>query len=626
MASPQADVVVFGGSANGIPAGARWRSAVDPSEPIMFSIRLRPPDGVPATPPDRPNDLGAGDGAEAEPQTQGDELARDAVQEFAHRTGLLIVDVNRPERRVWLWGAAADVGAALRTSLVHYEQHGRVRRGTAGPIYLPPRLATVVEDISGLDDSLPDWVSSAIMSRAEPRVSSARFRTSRALLVGGAMLIGVGVLLYWAHAFGHPRIGQDNKATQVAARLPAGVPPSAPTAGSDDAPASPAPNSTAIVEEPAKFEAVAWSALDAGRLREAQDNFLNALAADPGRAAATHGLITVRQRMAEDNPVVVREQLAEYQKAIDRGTPADQYPLSSLKILVSAGLAAARELEARPEPTAPSPPVAAPAAIGPVARQAVIPARGDAPRNPAEAPSVPAKRSVPARGDVPRNPAQPPSVPAKRPVLAAVPPVQRPPAVATPPKPVVPVVVRAVPLTPGVQRGPTPGSASAAPVTQPQAAPAGVRPQALPANHLYAVQITLLDRDRATVLVKQLSAGGFPQAQMSAQPGYRVLSEPLARKTAESLAATMAGRGFHADLEPLTGDTVQLLFGTFASQKDAEALSGRITGAGYDAWIREATVYTIRLGGPYPTPSVTAITGIVRTNAPEAAVAADPVP
>ena len=147
-----------------------------------------------------------------------------------------------------------------------------------------------------------------------------------------------------------------------------------------------------------------------------------------------------------------------------------------------------------------------------------------------------------------------------------------------------------------------------------------------PANRLYAVQITLLDRDRAAVLVKQLSAGGFPQALMSPQTGYRVLSEPLPRKTAESLASTMAARGFHADIEPLTGDTVQLLFGTFPSQKDAEALSGRIAAAGYDAWIREATLYTIRLGGPYPTSSVTAITGIVKINAPEAAVAADPVP
>jgi cell division protein FtsN len=60
------------------------------------------------------------------------------------------------------------------------------------------------------------------------------------------------------------------------------------------------------------------------------------------------------------------------------------------------------------------------------------------------------------------------------------------------------------------------------------------------------------------------------------------------------------------------------------TQKEADALAARIAAAGYDAWIREGTVYTLRVG-PYPQASVTTITQIIKTGAPEAPVAADPV-
>jgi cell division septation protein DedD len=132
------------------------------------------------------------------------------------------------------------------------------------------------------------------------------------------------------------------------------------------------------------------------------------------------------------------------------------------------------------------------------------------------------------------------------------------------------------------------------------------------------------DRDRAAAVAKQLSAGGFAQTQIAAQTGYRVVSEPLPRKVAEDLVSALAARGLRSYVEPLTGDSVQLLFGIFAVRKDAEALSSRIAAAGYDAWIREGSVYTLRLG-PYPQASVYTITGIVRAGAPEANVASDPV-
>jgi hypothetical protein len=134
-----------------------------------------------------------------------------------------------------------------------------------------------------------------------------------------------------------------------------------------------------------------------------------------------------------------------------------------------------------------------------------------------------------------------------------------------------------------------------------------------------------MDRDRAPALAKQLSAQGFAQTQVNAQTGYRVLSEPLPRKTVESVVATLAARGFRADVKPLTGDTVQLLFGIFTSQKDAETLSGRIAAIGYDAWIREDAVYTVHVG-PHPPAAVVTITAIAKAGIPEAAVTADPIP
>ncbi len=172
------------------------------------------------------------------------------------------------------------------------------------------------------------------------------------------------------------------------------------------------------------------------------------------------------------------------------------------------------------------------------------------------------------------------------------------------------------------------------PSTAPAQRGAGVPPtspalQAAPATtdkRFYTVRVgPITDRDRASAIAKQLLAGGFAQTKLTTETAFRVVSEPLPRNVAEGLAATLAGRGFSSQVEPLTRDTVQLLFASFPSQKDAEALSRRIAAAGYDAWVREGTVYTLQLG-PYHQSSVTTITGIVRSGAPDARVTADPVP
>jgi cell division septation protein DedD len=169
-----------------------------------------------------------------------------------------------------------------------------------------------------------------------------------------------------------------------------------------------------------------------------------------------------------------------------------------------------------------------------------------------------------------------------------------------------------------------PGQAQPA-LSQPAPTAPPSSPQASSPNRLYMVRIgPLLDRDRAAAIAKHLSAGGFAQVQVNAQTGYRVLSEPLPRTAAENLIATLAGRGFRADIEPSNGDTVQVLFGVFTTQEEAETLSSRIGAVGYDVWIREGTVYTLRLG-PYPSASVNTITGLVKADAPEASVITDPI-
>jgi hypothetical protein len=174
-------------------------------------------------------------------------------------------------------------------------------------------------------------------------------------------------------------------------------------------------------------------------------------------------------------------------------------------------------------------------------------------------------------------------------------------------------------------QGSPPPQASAPQKALPPAAPAPqVTPPPLDPSRLYMVRATVSDRDRAAAIEKQLVAGGFSQTKVTTQPGFRVVSEPLPRSAAEGLIATLAGRGFPSQLEPLGGETVQLVFGSFSAQREAETLSQRIAAAGYDAWVREGAVYTLQLG-PYPQASVNTITGIIKSGAPDAAVTADPV-
>jgi hypothetical protein len=414
-------------------------------------------------------------------------------------------------------------------------------------------------------------------------------------------------------------------------------------------------------------------------LRDAQDEFLRILLINLEDRDALHGLVAVRRQMAGDDPRVLRRQAAEYEDAIRRGTETrEHYTLPAMEALVSASLEAAKEIEARSRPSSrpfwnatdasrrPAGPRAEEEALSngrvrppmtrsgkPIEPQTPLHADGKlAP--PVMHSATPTGLRTPglSRESVPKAAEKPPTSPSKR-----TPPVPAASAHQAPPPPAASAPQVSPSAGPGPQTSPQTGASAAtwglsSPQTPPpptasaatwglsspqmsppptaSAATWGLNPRTpTPSpdpSRLYMVRVgPVTDHDLAAAITKRLGAGGFSQTNVTSRTGFRVVSEPLPRSVAEGLIAKLAGRGFHSQLEPLAGDTVQLVFGTFNSQKEAETLSQRIAAAGYDAWVREGVVYTVQLG-PYPQSSVNAITGIIKSSAPGAAVTADPVP
>lgn len=410
--------------------------------------------------------------------------------------------------------------------------------------------------------------------------------------------------------------------------------------------------------------------------REAQDSFLKILAFNPDDEVALAGLVVVRQSLAGNDPKVLRQQAADYREAIKRGVDTkEHYSRSAMEQLMVASVQAARQIEARTpgfkippsahlaedkelaggrslpsisvpgKPTAPQAPPSAGAKLPPASARAAKPTPRTPPSSggklpPASSPAVkPAGPQAPAPAAAPaqKGPGVPPTSLA---VQTLAPPPARP-TPQTPPPSAAPVQRGAEmpPTSPALQ---TPSPSSDKPTTLPappsstataqrgaEVPPTSPALQTAPATadkRLYTVRVgPISDRDRASAIARQLSASGFAQTKITTRTAFRVVSEPLPRSAAENLVTALAGRGVRSQVEPLTRDTVQLLFGSFTSQKDAEALSRRIAAAGYEAWIREGTSYTLQIG-PYPQSSVNTIMGIVQSGAPDERITADPVP
>ncbi|HKX18539.1 MAG TPA: SPOR domain-containing protein [bacterium] len=568
-----------------VPPGSVWLGPPAPNERIVCALRLR-------------------EGRTSEDTDGWSEL--DVLWEFAAQAGLDVIDLDLPDRMVVLGGPAQNVSEAFGVQLVRYKYGGKVRSGHVGSVSIPPALAALVEEFCGVDDPAPSIQGSPAVGQAwVSSLTRPHVVVAALVLLAG---IGLGTLLFGNHS-------SVSSARRAAAPLQVTAPAHAPR----------------VVSPVQGLEAAGRAALRSGRLSEAQDDFLRALALDERSVAAMDGLVAVRRKMSADNAQLIRRQLAIYEDAIAQGTTTGEYYTpSSLRFLVAANRRALVDIEGPGALRVPAAPSAGQAAV-PVTAAVTL----AAPAKPAPHPPVP-----PAPPIAPRTDPRPSAHVATPPPVAQARPAGQP--VAIPPKtvsaarsPVVPAerpvqdrpVVPAAPQTPVLPR--TAPTAGATPAPSPQAAsPAAPAPEPSAAAPPQLVTMRIgpfTDRDRATAIGARLSAAGFSQARVDTMKGYWVVSEPLPRTEAERLVSALAGRGFHPYVSPATGNTVQLIFGAFASQQGADALTSRVAAAGYDAWLREGTVYLVHLG-PYPLAAVKNITDIVRGTAPEATIAGDPVP
>ncbi|MGQ0550469.1 MAG: hypothetical protein ACT4PY_12470 [Armatimonadota bacterium] len=124
--------------------------------------------------------------------------------------------------------------------------------------------------------------------------------------------------------------------------------------------------------------------------------------------------------------------------------------------------------------------------------------------------------------------------------------------------------------------------------------------------------------EQATAVTAILKQAGFaPRLSMSTESGlanFQVVSEVMPRRAGETRGAALAELGFRAQVRRLSGDRVQLHFGTLIHKGNAENLARRVRATGYWATVvgGSATAYVITLG-PHAQRTVDAITGIFMT-------------
>ena len=85
----------------------------------------------------------------------------------------------------------------------------------------------------------------------------------------------------------------------------------------------------------------------ASHIKEAQDEYLQALLAAPGDAEAMRWLVAIRRQLMDGDARALRRQAATFEQAIALGTEtAEHYNKQSMKILEQADMRAAEEIEA----------------------------------------------------------------------------------------------------------------------------------------------------------------------------------------------------------------------------------------------------------------------------------------
>ena len=311
-----------------------------------------------------------------------------------------------------------------------------------------------------------------------------------------------------------------------------------------DGPVAPAPGSQGTL-------AMADGLLASGRLREAQERYLDVLlSSGPENQSAMRGLIEVRRRLASDNAAVLREQGEAYRAAAEKGVETtEHYTPEVMRLLAKASFMAAVQVDGRETP------------------------------KPQASERVPVPREATARPGPRPSPARPQSQ------ASLVPP------------------------------NPQPGKAQVGlrGRTDQEIPPPSQIPET--GGPFYVALIgPFADREQAAESAAQLTIGGYG-AQLTTRPSgeprrrYVVVSEAISRRTAEARAETLGAGGMKATIREQTNGTVQLQFGNFSTPEEAEAVARRVRRQGYTAVIltEGGTAYFI-LVGPHRKAMVDALT------------------
>lgn len=184
---------------------------------------------------------------------------------------------------------------------------------------------------------------------------------------------------------------------------------------------------TEVAGQPAVRSEEARQLLASGRVQEAQDAYLTSLLLDPLDQVALKGLVSVRRRLARNDPALLRRQAATYEQAASEGgQTAEHYTPEAMELLAQASLLAAKEIEsergirAQPVPPARPTPLRTVTRRPPPAPPTLTPRPVRTPR-PRATPSSPRLLATPAPAPTPRPP-----VPSPAPTPPRVPPTPQP--------------------------------------------------------------------------------------------------------------------------------------------------------------------------------------------------------
>lgn len=155
------------------------------------------------------------------------------------------------------------------------------------------------------------------------------------------------------------------------------------------------------------------------------------------------------------------------------------------------------------------------------------------------------------------------------------------------------------------------------PVSTRESIPAAMRAGGSADAPSYLVRIGPLSESNAAEIIRRLAAAHYSVRNQDGQiepQRFRVVSDPMPRQDAHQLASTMARRDFPSFVRSLKDDQVELQFGVFNIQGNADELAGRIRHEGYSPAVVHEGPVPIIAGGPYSAASVTTIIKTVESS------------